>query len=71
MTTIKPLQTEKDIVTVKVPLHETIPVTGSLLSGTYGKATDIRGDNIKTYSHGMFQSVYDYPFLSSSANPYI
>jgi len=68
MTTIKPLQTEKDIVTVKVTLHETIPVTGSLLSGTYGNATEIRGDNIKTYSHGMFQSVYDYPFLSSSAN---
>ena len=24
--------------------------------------------NIKTFSHGMFQSVYDYPYLSSSAN---
>ena len=24
--------------------------------------------NIKTYSHGMFVSVYDYPYLSSSAN---
>jgi hypothetical protein len=24
--------------------------------------------NIKNYAHGMFQSVYDYPYLSSSAN---
>ena len=27
-----------------------------------------RGQNIKTFAHGIFQSVYDYPFLSSSAN---
>ena len=25
-------------------------------------------ENIKNYSHGMFQSVFDYPYLSSSAN---
>ena len=25
-------------------------------------------ENIKNYTHGMFQSVYDYPYLSSSAN---
>ena len=43
-------------------LHESIPVTGTILSGTYSD------NNIKNYSHGMFQSVYDYPFLSSSAN---
>ena len=43
-------------------LHEAIPVTGTILSGTY---TD---ENIKNYTHGMFQSVYDYPYLSSSAN---
>jgi len=44
-------------------LHEAIPITGTIVSGTYA------GDgNIKNYSHGMFQSVYDYPFLSSSAN---
>jgi hypothetical protein len=24
--------------------------------------------NIKSYGHGMFSSVYDYPYLSSSAN---
>jgi len=43
-------------------LHESIPVTGTILSGTYSD------NNIKNYSHGMFQSVYDYPYLSSSAN---
>ena len=31
-------------------------------SGTYSD------ENIKNHSHGMFQSVYDYPYLSSSAN---
>jgi len=36
------------------------------MSGTYG--TLAAGGNIKNYSHGMFQSVYDYPYLSSSAN---
>ena len=25
-------------------------------------------ENIKNFSHGQFQSVYDYPYLSSSAN---
>jgi len=56
-----------DVTSVRTLLHEAIPITGSILSGTY-----IDGDNtetnIKTYTHGMFQSVYDYPFLSSSAN---
>jgi hypothetical protein len=67
MSTIKKLQTE-DVASTRTLLHETIPVTGSLISGTYGTAADTRGSNIKTYDHGMFQSVYDYPYLSSSAN---
>ena len=67
MSTIKKLQTE-DIASTRTLLHETIPITGSLISGTYGAATDTRGTNIKSYDHGMFQSVYDYPYLSSSAN---
>jgi hypothetical protein len=46
-------------------LHEAIPVTGGIVSGTYITNTET---NIKNYAHGMFQSVYDYPFLSSSAN---
>lgn len=51
-----------DIVSTRSLLHEAIPVTGTIVSGTYADA------NIKNYSHGMFQSVYDYPILSSSAN---
>ena len=60
------LDTTSDVATTTTLLHETIPMTGSILSGTYG--TLIAGGNIKNYTHGMFQSVYDYPYLSSSAN---
>ena len=58
-----------DRTTTRTLLHEAIPITGTLVSGTYAEVvgTD-RNANIKTYSHGMFQSVYDYPYLSSSAN---
>ena len=55
-----------DIASTKTLLHEAIPLTGALTSGTYG--TWPNGDNIKNYAHGMFQSCYDYPYLSSSAN---
>lgn len=51
-----------DVANTRTLLHEAIPITGSIVSGTYADA------NIKTYAHGMFQSVYDYPYLSSSAN---
>jgi hypothetical protein len=57
-----------DRATTKTLLHESIPVTGSLLSGTYTVTDPNSDENIKNYSHGMFQSVYDYPYLSSSAN---
>mgnify|MGYP003119071945 FL=1 len=50
-----------------IKLHESVPVTGTILSGTYGTVAGVE-HNIKNYSHGMFQSVYDYPYLSSSAN---
>ena len=56
----------KDIVTTRSLLHEAIPITGSIISGTY--VQDASETNIKSYSHGMFQAVYDYPYLSSSAN---
>ena len=55
-----------DTTTTRTLLHEVIPVTGTIISGTYG--TFPSDDNIKNYTHGMFQSVYDYPYLSSSAN---
>jgi hypothetical protein len=58
----KTLDNEKDVVSTRTLLHEAIPLTGTIVSGTYGT------DNIKNFAHGMFQSVYDYPFLSSSAN---
>jgi hypothetical protein len=58
----KSLDIGKDVVSTRTLLHEAIPLTGTIVSGTYGD------DNIKEYAHGMFQSVYDYPYLSSSAN---
>ena len=51
-----------DAASTRTLLHESVPVTGSIISGTYADA------NIKNYTHGLFQSVYDYPYLSSSAN---
>jgi hypothetical protein len=53
----------EDVAVTRTPLYEAIPITGSLVSSSvYGTS------NIKSYSHGMFQTVYDYPYLSSSAN---
>jgi hypothetical protein len=63
------LNTSTDITTTRTLLHEAIPLTGTIVSGTYYETRKPTGDtNIKNYSHGMFQSVYDYPYLSSSAN---
>lgn len=53
---------DSDKINTRTLLHESIPFTGSILSGTYND------NNIKNYAHGMFQSAYDYPYLSSSAN---
>tara|TARA_Y100000593_G_C4306136_1_gene335833 strand:- start:1420 stop:2568 length:1149 start_codon:yes stop_codon:yes gene_type:complete len=65
-TTFKNLNQNEDVRTVKTKIHEVIPLTGSIISGTYG--THPNEANIRTYTHGMFQGVYDYPYLSSSAN---
>ena len=54
---------ESDRTTSRTLLHESIPLTGQIISGTYSQNA-----NIKSFSHGMFKSVYDYPYLSSSAN---
>jgi hypothetical protein len=51
-----------DVTNTRTLLHEAIPITGTIVSGTYSD------NNIKKFSHGMFESVYDYPYLSSSAN---
>ena len=60
-TTFKTI-TANDTTNTRTLLHEAIPLTGTIASGTYSD------ENIKTFSHGMFESVFDYPFLSSSAN---
>lgn len=51
-----------DSINTRTLLHESIPITGSIVSGTY---SDL---NIKNNTPDYFQSVYDYPHLSSSAN---
>lgn len=63
MATIFKTISSDDINSTRTLLHESVPVTGTIVSGsTYSDS------NIKNYSHEMFQSVYDYPYLSSSAN---
>ena len=54
-----------DVTTTRTLLHEAIPLTGTIYFYQTGAYTE---NNIKNYPHGMFQSVYDYPYLSSSAN---
>jgi len=56
-----------DVTSTRTLLHEAIPITGTILSGTYSEASTAT-TNVKNYPHKMFQSVYDYPYLSSSAN---
>jgi hypothetical protein len=70
MATSSKLLTPKDQVSTRTLLHEAVPVTGQIVSGTYGGDTTALGSepNIKNFPHGMFQSIYDYPYLSSSAN---
>lgn len=65
-TTYKTILNE-DRTSTRTLLHEAIPITGSILSGTYAEPGSA-GSNIKQFSHGMFHDVYDYPYLSSSAN---
>jgi hypothetical protein len=56
----------EDIVTSKTNLHEQIPITGTIVKGTYG--TFPSESNIKYFNNGDHIDVYDYPFASSSAN---
>jgi hypothetical protein len=60
--------TADQVSTARETLYESIPITGTLVSGTYG--TYPNDTNILKYtaSHGLFESVYDYPYASSSAN---
>jgi hypothetical protein len=67
MATVYKTFLNNDIKSTRTLLHESIPITGSIISGTY-TGSGAEQLNIKNYAHGMFQSVYDYPYLSSSAN---
>jgi hypothetical protein len=60
-TTFKALVND-DVVNTRSLLHESVPITGSLVSGSYNNT------NIKNYSHQYFQGVYDYNYSSASAN---
>jgi hypothetical protein len=63
MATIFKTLLNNDVAMTRTLLNEAIPITGSIVSGTYND------ENVKkNYAHGMFESVYDYPYLSSSAN---
>ena len=51
----------QDVTTIKTLLREAIPLTGSVVSGTYAEPDGTGTDsNIKQYAHGMFQSTFDY-----------
>lgn len=54
--------TDDKVATIQNKLYESVPITGTYVSGTYADA------NVINYSHDRFQSVFDYPYLSSSAN---
>ena len=56
-----------DVASTRTLLHEAIPLTGGILFGTYTEP-GVALSNVKVYTHGMFQSVYDYSYTKSSAN---
>lgn len=51
-----------DVTVTSTNIYEAIPIVSGVISGSYS------GQTVKTFSHGMFQSIYDYPYLSASAN---
>jgi len=57
-----------DVASTRTLLHEAIPITGSIIYGTYGTLAANNETHVKKFGHGMFQSVYDYAYQSSSAN---
>lgn len=61
----QPFNLSTDVITTKTLLHEALPITGTIYKFQTGSYIE---ENIKNFSHGQFQSVYDYPYLSSSAN---
>ena len=70
MAIFKKKLTASDRTTRKTRQYEEIYITGSIVSGTYGGDTiSIANElHVKKPSHGKYQSVFDFPHLSSSAN---
>lgn len=60
--------TRDQVQSTRQALYEVIPITGTLVSGTYGNWPNDTNVQKFTGSHGLFETVYDYPYLSSSAN---
>lgn len=60
--------TPDQVQTTKESLYEAIPITGTLMSGTYSTWPSETNVLKFTSSHGLFESLYDYPYASSSAN---
>jgi len=54
--------TDDKIQTIQNKIYESVPITGTIVSGSYNDT------NVRNYVHDRFQSVYDYPVASSSAN---
>ncbi len=52
-------------------VFETVAITGSVISGTYpdiGFGGTVSNSNLKNATSGLYQTVFDYPHLSQSAN---
>jgi len=60
--------TQDQINSTRESLYESIPLTGTIVSGTYGTYPNDTNVLKYTASHGLFETVYDYVYASSSAN---
>jgi len=71
MATVFKVFQSDDITSKGTVVHEATPITGTIVSGGYvyyDATPSLIEANIKNYTHGLYQSVYDYPYLSSSGN---
>ena len=66
MATIFKNLSNNDVTSTRTLLHENIPVSGTIVSGTY--VDGFNATNVVNPSHNMYQKVYDYNYLSSSSN---
>jgi hypothetical protein len=57
----EPINGQTDVATTRTLLHEVIPLTGTIVSGTYG--TFPNDDNVKNYSHGHVSVCLRLPIL--------